>query len=389
MISRWTRNLLNKLEGDRGIWLSILLLSAISALAVYSSTSELALRFRDGHAEYYLTKHLTLMFIAWVVMYFVHKFDYRVFARFGYLLLFITIILLVYTLSQGEKAEIHEANRWISLFGQSFQPSDLAKLSLMIFLARILTEKQDIIKDFRRGFLPIIFWVCIICGLIAPANLSTAVLIFSTSLLIMYVAGVNTRHILGLLIIGLIGVTVLMFTVKRGKTWQNRLHDYVGRYMDPEYEPNYQTQQANIAIASGGVMGKGIGKSQQRNFLPHPYSDFVFAIIIEEYGLILGGGGLLLLYLTILIRSVAIVTVSKTFGALLAAGLSFLIVIQALINMGVAVGLLPVTGLPLPMVSMGGTSLIFTGISFGIILSVSRRAIQEKQEVPEVTPVPA
>ena len=385
MVSGWVRTLLGRLEGDRGIWLCILLLSAISILAVYSSTSALALRFRDGHAEYYLSKHLVLMLIAWVVMFFVHKFDYRVFARFGYLLLFITIILLAYTLSQGEKAEIHEANRWISLLGQSFQPSDLAKLSLMIFLARILTEKQEIIKDFRKGFLPIIFWVCVICGLIAPANLSTAVLIFSTSLLIMYVAGVTARHIIGLLFIGIIGITILMFTAKRGKTWQNRLYDYTERYINPEYEPNYQTQQANIAIVSGGVIGKGIGKSQQRNFLPHPYSDFVFAIIVEEYGMVLGGGGLLLLYLTILIRSVAIVTVSKTFGALLAAGLSFLIVIQALVNMGVAVGLLPVTGLQLPMVSMGGTSLIFTGVSFGIILSVSRRAIQDRQEVPNAT----
>jgi cell division protein FtsW len=169
-----------------------------------------------------------------------------------------------------------------------------------------------------------------------------------------------------------------MFTVKRGETWRNRLRDYVERISSIDYEPNYQTEQANIAISTGGFFGKGVGKSVQRNFLPHPYSDFIYAIILEEYGLF-GGIIVLSLYFVLLFRSLAIITISKTFGALLAAGLSFLIVIQALINMGVTVGILPVTGLPLPLISMGGTSLLFTGVSIGVILSVSKAALIENK----------
>jgi cell division protein FtsW len=180
-----------------------------------------------------------------------------------------------------------------------------------------------------------------------------------------------------LLMIGFFGVLILMFTVRRGETWRNRLRDYIERISSTDYVPNYQTEQANIAISTGGILGKGVGKSVQRNFLPHPYSDFIFAIIVEEYGLI-GALIILGLYFVLLFRSLAIITISKTFGALLAAGLSFLIVLQALVNIGVTVGILPVTGLPLPFISMGGTSLLFTGMSLGVILSVSKAAMIEK-----------
>ena len=366
------------LKGDKIIWLVVFLLGLISLLAVYSSTSALAFRYQGGNTEYYFIKHFFLLLASFLVMFVVHQFDYKFFSKISFLLVLISLILLVYTLFQGDQYEINDAQRWITFLGQSFQASDFAKFSLMVYLARILTEKQDYIKDFQKSFLPIIIFVSVICGLIAPANLSTAILLFTTSLILMFIAGISLRYIFTLLLIGFIGVILLMFTVKRGETWRNRLRDYVERISSIDYEPNYQTEQANIAISTGGFFGKGVGKSVQRNFLPHPYSDFIYAIILEEYGLF-GGIIVLSLYFVLLFRSLAIITISKTFGALLAAGLSFLVVIQALINMGVTVGILPVTGLPLPLISMGGTSLLFTGVSIGVILSVSKAALIENK----------
>lgn len=370
--------LFSHLKGDKVIWLVIMLISIVSILAVYSSTSALAFKFREGNTEYFLLKHLILLATGFVVIYITHLMNYRQFARLSYILLVLTIPLLLYTISQGSEAEINSAARWVSIAGQSFQPSDLAKLSIMIYLARVLTEKQEVIKDFQKGFLPIIAVVIVVCALIAPANLSTALLIFICCIVMMFVAGIDLKHIGSFLMIGIMGLMILMFTVKRAATWRHRITDYVERWTDPAYRVNYQTEQANIAIATGGFIGKGAGKSTQRNVLPHPYSDFVYAIIIEEYGLF-GGVVVLLFYLVLLFRVAVIVTVSKTFGALLAAGLAAMLVIQALINMGVTVGVLPVTGLPLPMISMGGTSILFTGVMLGIILSVSRDALESKE----------
>jgi len=367
--------LFSHLKGDKVIWFIIILISIISTLAVYSSTSALAFKFREGNTEYFLLKHLFLLILGFLVMYFTHLVNYRTFAKISNYLLFVTVPLLFYTITQGVDAEINSAARWITIAGQSFQPSDLAKLTIMIYLARVLTERQEILKDFQKGFLPIIAVVIFVCALIAPANLSTALLIFSCCIIMMFVAGIDLKHISGFLMIGLMGLMILMFTVKRAETWKNRMTDYVARWTDPNYRVNYQTEQANIAIATGGLLGKGAGKSTQRNVLPHPYSDFVYAIIIEEYGF-LGGLTVLILYLVLLFRVAVIVTVSKTFGALLATGLASMLVVQALVNMGVTVGVLPVTGLPLPMISMGGTSIIFTGIMLGIILSVSRDAME-------------
>jgi cell division protein FtsW len=372
------QKLLNKLEGDRGLWLTILLLSLISLLAVYSSTTTLALKYQGGYTEYYLLKHVLLLAGSFGLMYAFHKIDYRWLARLCNVLLAASVVLLVFTLAQGAEGEVNSANRWIDLFGLSFQPSDLAKFSLMVYLAKVLTQKQEDIRDFNKTFLPTIITVVVICGLIGPSNLSTASLLFMCSLVLMFIAGIPMRQIGGLLLVGALGIGLLFMVSKRAETWKHRLGDYYERLTNEAYVPNYQTVQSNIAISSGGIIGKGAGKSVQRNFLPQPYSDFVFAIIIEEYGLV-GGVIVLFLYIYLLIRSVAIVTISKTFGALLAAGLSFLIVIQALINMGVTVGLLPVTGLPLPLISMGGTSLLFTGLALGIILNVSKRSIQELQ----------
>jgi cell division protein FtsW len=258
----------------------------------------------------------------------------------------------------------------------------LAKVALIIFVARMLAKNQDKIKDFKTGFLPIIIPVALICGLILPANFSTAAVLFSTCLVLMFIGRVSAKYILSLMGIGVvglglfIGIALMVGYEGRIKTWQKRIENF----SNPESEANYQTQQAKIAIAKGGLLGQGPGNSTQRNFLPHPYSDFIYAIILEEYGLA-GGVMVLLLYLLLLYRAVLIVRRSpKAFATMLAIGCAFSLVFQAMINMAVAVNLFPVTGQPLPMLSMGGTSIWFTSIALGIILSVSRDVEGETQE---------
>ncbi|MEM6263003.1 MAG: FtsW/RodA/SpoVE family cell cycle protein [Bacteroidota bacterium] len=368
--------LLHKLRGDKIIWITVIMIALMSVLAIYSSTSALSHRMQEGDTEHYALRHFLLLGGGFVVMFIVHLLNYRLFARVVNLMLFITIPLLIYTISRG--SEINEAARWVTIFGQSFQPSELAKITLMIFLAKLLTQRQEVIKDFTEGFLPALFWVTVICGLIAPADLSTAALMFVASMMVMFVAGVDVKYLGLLVVVAALGTSILFNTAKRSGTWQARMTDYKERIVNPEYEPNYQMTQAYIATSTGGLFGKGVGKSTQRNFLPHAYSDFVFAIIVEEYGMV-GGTLLLCLYLLLLFRSVSIVTASKTFGALMAAGLAFLLVLQAMVNIGVTIGLLPITGLTLPMISMGGTSILFTAVSLGIILSVSRDVLENKK----------
>ena len=297
-------------------------------------------------------------------------------------------------------SDVNDAKRWITLpiINTSFQTSDLAKIALIMFLARQLSKKQDEIKEFKRAFLPILISVVVICILIFPANLSTAAVLFMTSIVIMFIGRINVKYILLLILSGIILLAGAIFTVKnlptnfvskmgRVATWQSRLENYGG----DDKTASYQNEQAKIAIATGGIFGKGPGKSTQRNFLPNPYADFVYATIIEEYGL-LGAFTVIFLYLFLLYRTIQIAMKSpRAFGALLAIGLSFSLVIQAFINMAVAVNIFPVTGLPLPLVSMGGTSLWFTCFAFGCILSVSRHideneAEQQKTEAERLKP---
>lgn len=351
----------------------------ISILAIYSSASGLAYRMSGGDTESYVLKHTITMIIGLVVMFLIHRIDYRVFGKLSNALFLLTIPLLLYTAVKG--AEVNEAARWIKVFGQSFQPSDLGKLTLIIYLAKLLTLRQDVIKDFYEGFLPALFWVSVICGLIAPSDLSTAALMFIASLMVMFIAGVDLKYLGLLMMVAVIGVGILGATAKRSATWESRWSDYTNRIFDSEYQPNAQTTQSHIAFATAGMFGKGVGKSAQRNYIPHAHADFIFAVIVEEYGL-LGGAVVLFLYLLLLFRAVSIVTVSRTFGGLLASGLAFILVLQALMNMGVTVGLLPVTGLPLPLLSMGGTSILITCISLGIILSVSRGAMEGSLDQP-------
>jgi cell division protein FtsW len=271
----------------------------------------------------------------------------------------------------------------------SFQTSDLAKLALIMYIARFLSKKQDNIKSFKESFLPILIYIVVICGLIAPSNLSTAAVLFATCMLLLFIGRIPFTYLLSLAATGIIvlaiSIGIILNTPGQGRvaTWKSRIETYVSFVKGDEQAESYQNQQAKIAISKGGITGMGPGNSTQRNFLPSPYADFIYAIIIEEYGLV-GGGVLILLYLILLFRTIRIVMLTpKAFGALLAVGLSFSLVIQAFINMAVAVHMVPNTGLPLPLVSMGGTSLFFTSMAFGIIISVSRATTKEKPQTDE------
>jgi cell division protein FtsW len=366
--------LLERLKGDKVIWLVVFAISLISLMAVYTGAGSPVLA-RAGGTEYYLIKHAVLLAASFVIMYVVSAFDYRVFARISTFLMYITIPVLVLTLIFGRN--VNDASRWIEIFGWTIQPSDFAKVTLLIHLAKVLTEKQDKLHDFYQGFMPTMAWILVTCGLIAVANLSTALLLFATSFMVLFIAGVNLRF-LGSMVGGGALVLMLLFTVgPRADTWQSRLKAYWSSLTDPNYDPGHQVLQAYGAIANGGFLGVGPGGSSQRNWVPNSTSDMIYPIILEEAGFI-GGMVVLGLYLLLLFRVVGIVTMSKTFGALLAAALAFLLVVQAMLNMAVAVGLIPVTGLPLPMLSMGGTSLLFTGFALGIILSVSHHALEAK-----------
>lgn len=373
--------LLNNTKGDRWIWLIVILLSVWSLLAVYSATGTLAYKKGVG-TEQFLIKHMVMIVGGLALMYFSHLLDYRYYAGISKVLMVITIPLLLYTLVSG--TTMNDASRWVTIpvINQTFQTSDLAKIALITFLARMLTRKQENIKDAKRAFLPIMGSVLIVFGLILFANLSTALMLFGVSILLLIIGRISIKQIAIVCLAGALLLTVvILLGVGRTATWKSRIENFRHpEKADPD--KSFQANQAKIAIASGGIFGKGPGNSTQRNFLPHPYSDFVYALIIEEYGLV-GGVVLVILYLVFLWRCILIVTRSpKAFGALLAAGLSFSLTIQAFANMAVAVGLGPVTGVPLPLVSMGGTSILFTSIAFGIILSVSRD-IDEKKENSE------
>lgn len=377
MVNEFKLWLQKNLKGDPVIWCIVLALSVMSVLVVYSATGTLAYKKKLGDTEHYLFKHSALVILGLGCMWLAHKVDYRYYSRLSRVALWFSAPLLVFSFFFG--SNINEASRWITIpfIGQSFQPSDLAKLALIANLASMLAKRQQKIEDFKVSFVPIMIWCGLICGLIALSNFSTSFLLFSTCMLLMFIGRVPVKYLFNLIIVGLIAGTLALAGGQRLGTFVSRIRNYTNTLVY-SHEAPFQAQQSYIAIATGGIVGKGIGKSDQRNFLPHPYSDFIYAIIIEEYGLI-GGIFTIFLYLALLYRGMLAVSRSdRAFGGLLSAGLSFSLVIQAMVNMGVAVGLLPITGLPLPLLSMGGTSLLFTGISIGIILSVSRGEIKEE-----------
>ncbi len=371
------KQILTRTKGDKVIWGVVLVLSFISLLAVYSSTGSLAYRM-EKNSGYYLAKQVMVLGLGLLIVYYVHRINYTRFAKWSVYMYLGSLPLLIYTLMFG--TSLNEGSRWIKLpvINLTFQTSDLAKLALFMFLARMLTIKQDVIKDFRKGFIPVLVPMLLTCALIAPANLSTALMLGATCAIMFFIGRVQLKHLVFLAVAGFMCLSVV-FTISkltgvgRAATWERRVKDFFKEEdKNSKHQDVYQVEQAKIAIANGGLTGRGPGKSLQKNFLPHPYSDFIFAIIIEEYGL-LGGTFVVLLYLLFLWRSVLIFKRCPfAFGAFLAVGLSVTLVFQAMLNMAVNVHLVPVTGLTLPMISMGGSSIWFTSIAIGIVLSVSK-----------------
>ena len=400
-ISNMGGNLVSKTKGDRVIWGIVIILTLVSLLVVYSSTGSLAYKLSKS-TESYLFKQFGFIILGVLIIYFAHRVNYTIYSRVASVLFIASILLLIYTMFFGVR--MNEGTRWIKLpvINMTFQTSDMAKLALFMYLSRQLSRKQNVIKDFKKGFLPIIIPVAIICLLIAPSNLSTSLLIGGTSILIMFIGRVSTKHIL--LTIGIASIPVLIlfsvavntydkkehrakdipaiFSVGRVPTWIGRIQTFMYSSKEDANEKLYQINQAKIAIAKGGWKGLGPGNSQARNFLPHSYSDFIFAIILEEYGLI-GGAFIVFIYLLFLYRCIRLYRKCPyAFGAFLALALSFMLVIQAIANMGVNVNIFPNTGVTLPLVSMGGSSFLFTCLSIGIILSVARNV--EQMESPLV-----
>jgi len=376
--------LYKNIKGDYYIWFVVLVLSIYGILAVYSSTGTLAYAENGGNTEYYLIKHGVLVLFGIGTMWLTHLIDIQYFSRIAQVMLFMAIPLLIYTLIFG--VEINDARRWISLpIGDlTVQSSDFAKLALIAYVARFMAKRQGQVHDFKKTLLPILSVILVVCLLIFPEDFSTSAVLFLTSMLVLFIGRLPLKQVgillgIGIFVLGGAFIYAMNSDVRFGRiaTMKSRIEAFSEGSDDGG---SYQSRQAKIAVARGGFTGSGPGKSRQKNILPSPFADFIYAIIIEEYGSIFGGISLVFLYLLLLYRAFRIVLLtSNPLAALMSIGLAFSLVFQALINMGVAVNLLPVTGLALPIVSRGGTSILFVSIAFGIILSASRTIYPEKE----------
>lgn len=385
------------LHGDRVIWSLMIALSLISIVAVYSSTGTLAYQHQGGNTAYYVIEHAVFLFIGFLVAWGIHHIHYKQFAVFARVLLIISGVLLIYALAKGQS--INDANRWVKILGVQFQPSEIAKYSLIMYVALMLGRYQTVEKPPKKAFWWIVAATSGICGLIFSQNLSTALLIGAVVTIMLIVGRVPFRYILvmGAGTLAIVALVALIdaqrpdpFVMDRLETWMGRMKP-VAKALNIEIRTDagdtYQGDMAKTAISTGGFFGRGPGNGIQKHVLPHPYSDFIYAIIVEEGGLI-AGIIVLFLYLMVLFRTGHIVKQARsTFPAFLAIGIGLLIFLQAFIHMGVSVGIGPVTGQTLPLVSMGGTSIVITCAAFGMILSISRfsdmRANQTKVEKDE------
>jgi cell division protein FtsW len=371
------------LKGDPVIWLVVFVLSIYGVLAVYSSMGSLAYS-KGTSPEMYLIKHSALLIFGLVAMWLTHLINIQYFSRIGQLMLYFAVPLLIYTLFFG--VTINEATRWISIpgLGLTVQSSDFAKLALVVYVARFMAKRQGEVHDFKKTLLPVLGVILFVCLLIFPEDLSTSAVLFLTSMLVLFLGRIPLKQIallvgIGVFVLGGLFAYVMTSDVTFGRlgTMKSRIEAFSA---DSDDGGTFQSRQAKIAVARGGFTGTGPGQSRQKNILPSPFADFIYAIIIEEYGSIFGGLALVVLYMLLLYRAFRIVLKTEnSLAALLAIGLAFSLVVQALINMGVAVNLLPVTGLALPIVSRGGTSILFTSIAFGIILSASRTIYTERE----------
>lgn len=357
---------------DRVLLVSVIILMIFGILAVYSAIAYFA-ESKHATAGSLVMSHVVKLGIAFLAMLIVSKIDYHLLARFSRIGMIISWLLLIAVMLFGN--EVFGAKRSLSIGGFTFQPVPFATLALLIHISVLLDKKQEYIKDFKRAFLPIMFWVVITCALIGIEDFSSAAVLLCLSLLVMFVGRISVLQLGTLVLIGLMGATFLIW---QSPERQSRIDQYVSQVVDinsEEFniEEGYQAQQAHIAIAQGEIFGVGIGKSTQRDFLPAPYNDFIFAIIAEEYGL-LGSISVIFLFTLILFRGIGKIAKNApdTIGMLMAVGCTLTIVLYGFINAGVASGLLPVTGLPMPLVSYGGTSILFAGIMIGILMNISK-----------------
>ena len=381
------KTVFDNIKGDRIIWAIAALLAIFSFLPVYSAASNLAYIGSGSNTFSYFIKHFVHLFLGFSIIYGVHKIPYRYFKGLSMVMIPFILILLIITMLQGSTIGGANASRWIRvpIVGFTFQPSTLAALVLMVYVARYLSKIKDETISFRESVLPLWLPVFIVLALILPANFSTAALIFSMVILLTFVGGYPLKYLSIIIGSGVVVLALFVLTAKafpdlmpnRVDTWTSRISSFVDSEVTQE---DYQIEKAKIAIATGGLQGLGPGKSIQKNFLPQSSSDFIFAIIIEEYGLI-GGIFLLILYLWLLFRIVIVAQKSDSvFGKLLAIGVGIPVIFQALVNMGVAVQLFPVTGQTLPLISSGGTSIWVTCLAMGIVLSVSVKRDEDKNK---------
>ena len=381
--------LFENIKGDKTIWAIIAVMAIFSFLPVYSASTNLVYVAGKGTTLGYLFKHALLLLLGFIIVFAIHKIPYRYFSGLSVIMLPVVVVLLVFTLTQGTLIGGANASRWIRIpfVGVGFQTSTLAAVILMIYISRYLARNKDKKIEFKDSLLTLWLPVAIILALILPANFSTTAIVFMMVMILVFLGGYPVKYIAIILGAGVLALTIFIMAARvfpdemkgsRISTWSNRIENY----MSGNSEDNYQAEKAKIAIASGEIYGKGPGKSAQKNFLPQSSSDFIYAIIGEEFGII-GAILIILLYLGLLFRIVMIATKTETiFGTLLVLGVGLPIVFQALINMAVAVGLFPVTGQPLPLISTGGTSIWMTCFAVGIILSVS--AANTKDVIPKV-----
>ena len=388
-------NIFANIQGDKTLWAVLILLAGFSFLPVYSAASNLAYVSGSGNTFNYLFKHFIHLSLGFTFMYLMQKIPYHYFRGISILMIPVVIVLLLYTIFQPSVTDsLTNTNRWIKIpfAGFTFQPSTLAGVILMIYVSRYLAKIKDIDVRFSQTILPLWIPTLFILLLILPANFSTTAIIFSMVILLCFVGGYPIKHLLGIVLSGILVLSIFILTIKaypgifpnRVDTWKSRIENFVNKENTTE---NYQIEKAKIAIATGGVRGLGPGKSVQKNFLPQSSSDFIFAIIIEEYGLI-GGLFLLTVYALFLLRIIIISNKAESvFGSLLVIALGVPIVFQALVNIGVSVELFPITGQPLPLISSGGTSIWMTCIAIGIIQSVRNGTGVQINNIDEDSPL--
>ena len=374
-MNSWIKNI--NLEGDRTIWGLVLALSLFSILVVYSTAG-----------WYFLFNHIIKLLLGLLAMYVVHKIKFKYFSKLGQLAYLLSLGLLILVFIIG--VSVNGASRWLQIAGQQFQPSDVAKLAILIYMARQISKQRDYLDNLKDLVWYVLGPLLLVCALILPNNFSTAALVFINGLVLMFVGKIRIKFIAGIIGVAFVGAIAIYASAKytsfgtkimpRSATWVSRIDSFFIDVEGDEQTKDYQQTQALIAIKNGKIFGQGPGKSTQRSILPYSSSDFIYAIIIEEYGLF-GGVMALLFYLILLFRAIRIsLRIESVFGSLLVVGLMFSLVFQAIINMLVSVAVLPVTGQTLPLISLGGTSIVFTCIAIGIVLSISRDSTDRSYE---------